>query len=797
MWRSYEEMREALSQRPDLDSLKQAFCLSTIAQRAVYPESFEPDTHWATVVVPSTEGESLLKAIGDSDLSRLALFGLFYHHDSLIDPVASDLSGIRQLIEDSILTGNILLPHITGRELYDKFNDEFSTNRTDHLDPPDVMRLLEGTPVGVFQVGALVTGPLGILESSEMRWIPPTAAPPLWHCSDTGCNALHRVWLRSGHRPLLDHYDRLQRAAIESSGLPSEWMAPLRTKLMRPDDRRAEILFADILPFLASCVVGEDRREVLLAVLSGDRRNEIRHRLELSPRGNEFTNLSAKDLSSRLTPEERLQLLAVQHTRELVQVTDDLILQRRLVVQPEELRRASIAPPTTSRRDLRTEMSSYGLRSPGRRPLIRLKTAIERAYRDIDEIEDLRWRVRASENVSTSAALSSFIEREGARTAVAELVTPERRVFETIASEVLFSASQDDTIEGRTTRILWKLGFNIPRYGGALSLLRRRLDEFNQCLLTLGSAESETDRESIRCSGVNPFVSLEDYLERLVGFNSWLCSCDHFVGTRFAYNRVDAVAAVPEVLGAPLQSGDATFSWNLSGDNTLGTSQVYLEKLLSWLSGLRDTDRTSLRRSEDQMPHYAHDRDQEFPFLHTQAWADFDQSEFDSYLGRLREIGEQVRKSQLTNIRNGLDHRRRDDRFPTVESMLAMVSRIHQAVAISDVHRLVPKRFWLQERTTDRYGRGTLVLQDYEGRSYSVSTPNPVVALPEIQFASPVIIGPGKFLCGGAVPIVFSVRSANEFSRYWSGYPRRRTIPPPKSSQTGETEDDANPDPLV
>jgi hypothetical protein len=284
------------------------------------------------------------------------------------------------------------------------------------------------------------------------------------------------------------------------------------------------------------------------------------------------------------------------------------------------------------------------------------------------------------------------------------------------------------------------------------------------------------------------------YLERLVAYNCWLCTCDHFVETRFVYNRVEVVASVPRFLGESLRSGDAIVSWRPSGDNMLGTSQAYLEALLTSLSGLRDVDRSGLRRPADQIPHYARDRDQEFPFLHTQAWADFDQTEFDLYLAHLREVGEQVRRSQLASVRNGLDHRRRDDRFPTVDSMLAMVSRIYQAVTISDVHRLVPKRSWLQDQTKDRYGRGTLVLQDYEGRSYSISSPNPVVALSAIGFASPVIIGPGKLLCGGVVPITFSVQSATEFSKYWSGYPRRRTIPPPKGSRAEGADETSNPD---
>jgi hypothetical protein len=122
----YRRMCEILARRLDLDSLRQAFCLSTLADRAVYHESFEPDADWATAVVPTVDGKCLLRVVRDSALSRLALFRLFYHHEPLVDPVASDLSRIRELLQNSILAGDIFLPHILGRELYDKFNSGFS-----------------------------------------------------------------------------------------------------------------------------------------------------------------------------------------------------------------------------------------------------------------------------------------------------------------------------------------------------------------------------------------------------------------------------------------------------------------------------------------------------------------------------------------------------------------------------------------------------------------------------------------------------------------------------------------------
>ncbi|HEX9769202.1 MAG TPA: hypothetical protein VGA50_08515, partial [Kiloniellales bacterium] len=330
------------------------------------------------------------------------------------------------------------------------------------------------------------------------------------------------------------------------------------------------------------------------------------------------------------------------------------------------------------------------------------------------------------------------------------------------------------------TRLLWKLGFNLPRYGTAISQLRRRLDEFNNCLLGISSVDTEDEREQVRRSGVNLFVSLEDFLERLVSFNVWLFSSDHFLDTRFQYNRWDVVAAVPNILGATVSSGEVIFAWNSGGENTIGTTQAYLHQFLKWLSQRQTIEKSTVLRSNDDLPHYYQDSNQVFPFYHVEAWADFDRTEFEVYFEKIQLIAKHLARSKLAGIRNKLDHKRPPEQFPAIDSMLAMVSRVREVVDIADLNRLIPKRFWLEDRKIDRYGRGTQILKDYAGRPYSLAIPMPVVSMPKIGFDAPVIISPGTFLADGAVPLILAVRSTSEYAKYWAGYPRRRQIPPPK-----------------
>ena len=118
--------------------------------------------------------------------------------------------------------------------------------------------------------------------------------------------------------------------------------------------------------------------------------------------------------------------------------------------------------------------------------------------------------------------------------------------------------------------------------------------------------------------------------------------------------------------------------------------------------------------------------------------------------------------------------------------MLALVARLRETVDLADIHRLVPKRFWLDERTTDRYERGAFILKDYAGRPVRVSLPIAINRIPQIGFETPIVLAPGNLLGQAHPPLIFVVRSSGEFSRYWAGYPRRRMIPPPDQSPSNE-----------
>ena len=158
----------------------------------------------------------------------LAYFAVFFHHDLFFDAGKTDSPRFRQLLEYELLHERIRLPYRYGRLLcIYRFNDTNSDTRTDHLMSPDVDRLLQGGPMGVYQVGTLLSGPLGVLDSQEKRWIPAMLSYPLWHCSDTGCNAIHNVRFVPPSIPVVDAFSRIQKSLPDRHGPPSEWWQSL------------------------------------------------------------------------------------------------------------------------------------------------------------------------------------------------------------------------------------------------------------------------------------------------------------------------------------------------------------------------------------------------------------------------------------------------------------------------------------------------------------------------------------------------------------------------------------------
>lgn len=229
MWRSAPELRTLVRDFDEIDRLADIYALSCFWASVVFPKDYCADPEWPKILSLSVDGERIFRAQERPSLDDgiadwlLAIFTVFAHHDLLIDWKRSNANAVALLLERELLAEKIRLPFRYGRVLYDRFNDVYRSDRTDHLLPDDARQLLEGTPQGVYQLNRYVSGPLGVLESNEPRWIRPTLSLPLWHCSDTGCTALHHVRLIPPETPVNAASGSLTKFLESNDGPASEW----------------------------------------------------------------------------------------------------------------------------------------------------------------------------------------------------------------------------------------------------------------------------------------------------------------------------------------------------------------------------------------------------------------------------------------------------------------------------------------------------------------------------------------------------------------------------------------------
>jgi len=783
-WLSSEETDAIIKELSDQDSLFKVYALSLFTDHALYSRDFIPSSVWADAVTPSESGREILQALAEAghesapQLQSFTLFRLFYHRDLLIDYQATDCDRLIGELVSIHAARQACWPYVFGNALYHKFNDSYDGNRTDSLEAEDADDLLADTPQGVFQLGHLLLGPLGFLQSEEERSIPPTLRLPLWHCSDPGCQAPHIVQLQQHKSEFTRVKNAFVRHIVDDLGPPSEWHRPI-LRIHRRDRWPNGRPYNDLPAAIADCLTGADRTALCARAF----RTPHNPLLMRSIRNAGRTVGAPEEIALALSPEEQHQLLLLLPDTVLIQLIDELVCRKEVTIPPSELREAKTYTCGHSG-DHDSQISSLGIRSTGHPPLIELAASIWNTYEALGLSDDLAWRVRGHAGSTLRHAVFDFLRTHGPEAAVKELVLPSRDVTAAIGESLVFSVCPEESEELTCNRLMWKFGFNIARYEEDYVLLRNRIADFREQVLQMSARPSEEERAAVRAKGVNLFVSVEHFLENLVCYNVWLLASDHFTGTDFQYTKQDALSAVAKALGEEIASGEEICRWSRDGANTIGSLLGYLNAFRNWLKGRFDADRQSLERREEDYPHYAKDTLWVFPFKHTQLWADTGPEVMASYIDVIDKLSTQIAQADLPLVRNGLDHKRDDDAFPSTDSMLACVTRLQQVVDTADSRRLLPKLYWGTKSHRDGDGNICDTFADYRGSALSLYDPSPVLTGPKKMFATPYLVAPFDFLNQPNSTLVFVVSPQTAYRDYWKDYPRRRVIP----GDTGDSE---------
>jgi hypothetical protein len=146
-----------------------------------------------------------------------------------------------------------------------------------------------------------------------------------------------------------------------------------------------------------------------------------------------------------------------------------------------------------------------------------------------------------------------------------------------------------------------------------------------------------------------------------------------------------------------------------------------------------------------------------------------------------RAIGKHAEQSRLAEVRNGLDHYRDEDQFPSQDVLLACEARLLSALESADLRSFLPKTLWLLEKREDQYDSREYTLVDYKERKYRIVRPSVFIGLPTPDYNRPVVMSPVNLLGVSTAEMVFVVERKSDFTTLWEGYPRRplpAAIPP-------------------
>lgn len=804
------------------DQLLRAYALSAFAASARYAGDYSAANSWEEVITLTSTGERLLAESmkDDPGIPRpdwaMAMFGMLTHEDLLIDPEKCDLDTVERLLWSDLNSGRSRLPYIFGLELYRRFNNLYPTGDVAKLTGEETHRFLDGTPPGVYHVGHTLIGPLGFIRTPHRRLLPPVATSQLrlWHGRRKGHIISGEVSLTPPASLAIARAFRLISQRLRESDIEaSEWVQALHTLCLEDGGDQNRTAFRHT-PFLVSdCIYGHERTNLLAHALASSHGRTLRTLLGAPPRKATYGQGSPAEVAGRLDPVSQVQILLGLEDSVLVTLIDQCCETNLIRIPHSEVRSPLIEVRVPFAPNISAEISSSGTRFVREDPTIRLMSLIDSAYASAGAQDELRWRLKSSGANPILHDLAQSLREWGPEKAVESLVLTSRP----IASAVLRELHIEQAVNPKDSlgrQILWKCGYNIPHFRSTIPTLNRRFSEFREVIESIVDFTDEANQEKVRSTGVNLFVALEEILQEVVAFNTWMLSSDHYTG-KLEYDPHAAVRGVEAVLG-PIASlkredgdnGDVPPPWSADGKNTLGTSLRYLDLLIHYGESRFEEEPSNYLRPSGDLPSSTICGARRFAFQHTEFWADCSQPKLRVYLGQLKEFSQFLARSQLAAVRNGIDHMRRPEDFPSSTMLMSFLTYTGPALKRLEEYRIYPLEYWLQQRTWKRHGSVVSELMNQRGLRVEIQGPSYAYGLRQEKVLSPdspIIVGPDDLLgYPGSTPC-FVLSFTSPYTEYMADYPIIRNLPdeslqeataPPNgttsSERTSEGADDAS-----
>ena len=732
-------------------------------------------------IAPSPSGMRLIEAMKRRGVpypeARMLCLLEMLHVDLLVDPVTTDLNRLVKTVGDQIRDGLIKYPYNYGRLLYDKAREQDFREDRFTLSEGETQQLLENTPQGVFQIGAFVTGPYGLLRSEANRYVPPDVTVA-FHCSDPTCRATHRRWLTTSEEaPINEHRPKVRKQLDRESPDPSEWSEFFR-RHAKPEESSYNDLAGDpVVHLLGDALDISELRslvEWLLDNTDGDLRTVARQ-VQL--------NGKATQITAGQNEAELLQLALTMSNRRLFHALDVLV-SRGIIYVPEGEVRQSVVRDSGQFGwyHLRAQLGKYGVRLKSEATDIaplRLRRLVGQMYTldNREERHELEWQLRGEVADSLEARIENYLQSRPPREAVSALLLARRSNMVVALEKLDLSEEILDNDEDRINSVLWKLGFSVEdaldRHKDLWSLHARMVQLTRQSPVGPLAA----DQEQIRGQAASYFVQLEDALRDSLLYTTWALTNDHFASSPpFVYKPHVHEAQALRILKQQASTDlDEEGKPRLTYDEKLPLYPLArgFQVLSDYLAAC-ETQKEDFLRPHKLLPHWVHVQDiQQFPFRHTMPFLDLLEESRIQIKERLREISRRLVGAEVSDARNEWMHARRSGLG--VERLRSSLDAVRDAIVLIQDSGFSRQMFRRIRTEIDEAGRRTVVLADGRGQEVVLFRPSHLqwLSLPRLDRTQHLMIC-ARFNEPTEV-LRFVSGNDSPYARLWADYPARST----------------------
>ncbi|WP_391121102.1 hypothetical protein [Psychrobacillus sp. L3] len=725
-----------------------------------------------SIILTST-GEKLVSALSilrgenyTESETKLSILDIFYSDEILVDIQKTDLLRFKNTFSNEIIKGNIKFPWIYERILYDRFFENFKI-RPMELDNINTNSLLKDTPIGVFQLGRNVIGPLGLLESEESRWLPVRQSAPLWHCNNLSCNKLHFVELSSEYDKT--RFGRLAKSISEES-LPKHFEKNLREYVT--DNERFDYDLS-ALPFVLINSFSEKELKDLLSELINKNSYFWSKRPENSPISKKLSG-SAKHISQNVTLNECFQLILLFKNIDIISTLDDLINTNQIIIPHTEIRSSYFGYTRGDSLNMNCEVSNLGFRVISKNKSLsslRLKHLIMSIYKDKEEIE---WKLRLVEGKDFNDKFDNLLMNENPKQIVRDFLLDNPKHIKFTFDYLIIKNFYipNDTLQEETliNKILWKLGFNINSFPDYLTKYWDRLEHFEKISYSMHSYKEE-DKENIRSSAVNLFVSVEEILDASLSFITWVLLSDHYGETKFKFNLDNARLFMSQELSGRKITDSGPIIFDKNGKNTLYPLIQGFTILADYCNELVNT-RDIYKRNNTDIPSYVNKTDlYVFPFHHNKMVLDFTEEVYQNVYNLLKKVTLLFEQKNIASVRNRIEHKRED--FPDSVEINKACNALKEIGEILENNGICPVVYKFNGTFIDTFRRGLNSYINYKGQQINISTSSQynLANLPNLE--DTLVIMPAIRLENSNQYLRYRYNETSEYTKMYKGYPRR------------------------